>query len=205
MPRFARRVVDALFLCLMIMTTTSYSGDTPPEGADQRELMMQYLQLAQPGPEHERLAVYAGSWDVEMTLWLQPGAEPMVIQGTATTRMVVGGRFLMHETRSEDGTMESMGILGFDRRSGQYQVMGMDNSGTYFVTAAGPWDEETGTAVLSGEDVDPIMQFTQRYDFVYHFVSADEYRIEVIFKDEMHTRGGEPFKMVEVTYRRAEP
>ena len=58
--------------------------------------------------------------------------------------------------------------------------------------------------IMSGEDYDAAMDQTQIYDFVLTPLTRDSYRLEVIFKDEMHTKGGEPFKMVEVLYSKLE-
>ena len=70
--------------------------------------------------------------------------------------------------------------------------------------AAGTYDEETKSITMYGEDVDPVMGHTQKYDFVVTFTSDDSWTFEVIFYDEAHTQGADQFKMVEVTYTRAE-
>jgi hypothetical protein len=118
--------------------------------------------------------------------------------------MIVGGRFLMQtmDMADTDATGEQISIIGFDRRSDEYTILGMDTAGTYWVTARGPADEDGDRAVLSGEDYDPIVGGTQLYDFVLSWPGEDTFVVEIIFKDEIHTRGGPPFKMVEVTSRR---
>jgi hypothetical protein len=120
--------------------------------------------------------------------------------------MILGSRFLFSHGVSDEGMMagESINILGFDRRYGHYTVVGYDTYGTYYITAAGSYEAKTKTLTLSGTDDDPVLQATQVYDFIIRFVSADEYTYEVIFKDEWHTRGGGPFKVVAITYTRVE-
>ena len=97
---------------------------------------------------------------------------------------------------------EMMTILGFDRRSGEYTLIGLDTSGTYWVAARGPANESGDGAVLSGEDYDAVFEHMQLYDFVLAWPDDDTFRIQIIFKDEIHTGGGPPFKMVETVSRR---
>lgn len=79
------------------------------EQADLRE-------LAKPGPAPEKLAAYAGTWQVEIRLGA--GSSAPVCSGTAGNRMVVGNRFLLCEIRATGDQSDVEGILtlGFDRR-----------------------------------------------------------------------------------------
>jgi hypothetical protein len=169
-----------------------------------QQMMQEHQEAAQPGPEHERFERMTGRWDVTLAMWPEPGAAPMEMSGTMEASTIIGGRFLVMETDIAD--MDPMGaqmsILGFDRRSDEYTLLGMDSAGTYWVTARGPADAGGDRAVLSGEDHDPIVGHTQLYDFVLSWPDEDTFVIEIVFKDEMHTRGGPPFKMVEAVSRR---
>ncbi len=175
-----------------------------PTPEELRELTRRHMEAAQPGPEHERLAAMSGTWEVELKMWPQPGAEAMTITGTMEAHTILGGRFLVQEMDITDTDFGGgqMSILGFDRRSDEYTLVGLDTHGTYWVTARGPADEGGERAVLAGEDYDAIFDGTQIYDFVLSWPDADTFVIEIVFKDEMHTRGGEPFKMVESVARR---
>lgn len=180
------------------------SRQQQPTPEQMAEMMRRHRELAQPGPEHERLAAMTGTWDVELKMWPAPGAEPVTSAGTMSAETIIGGRFLVQtmSLADTDPGGEQMSIIGFDRRSGEYIVMGMDTAGTYWVTARGPADASGDRAVLAGEDHDAIVGFTQIYDFVLSWPDDDTFVVEIIFKDEIHTRGGPPFKMVEVTSRR---
>jgi hypothetical protein len=162
------------------------------------------MALAQPGPEHERLAGLAGKFNVEVKLWMSPGAEPMLVAGSGENRTILGGRFLEMAAVTGEGAMETHGLilLGFDRRHEKYTLINMDNWGTYYITAAGTFDKASGKIVMSGEDEDPVMEHTQVFDWTLQIIDDDTYVFEVIFKDEMHTRGGPDFKMLEFTGRR---
>jgi len=169
-----------------------------------RALALLHMESASPGPEHERLAAMEGTWDIEITMWPQRDAEPMTMNGTVEAEMILGGRFLVQtsDIGDTDAAGEMMSILGFDRRSGEYTLIGLDTSGTYWVTARGQANETGNGAVLSGEDYDAVFELMQVYDFVLDWPDEDTFRTQIIFKDEMHTRGGPPFKMVETVSRR---
>ena len=166
-------------------------------------LQSRYRELAQPGPEHEMLARMEGTWRQEIRMWPSPGAEPTSMTGTAESRLVLGGRFLQSESRMPGSELPiGISMMGFDRRSSEYTALGLDVSGTYWVTARGPRNEESGAVVMSGEDHDPALGHTQIYDFVIRWTDDDTFIWEIVFKDEVHTRGGPPFKMVEITNHR---
>jgi hypothetical protein len=46
------------------------------------------------------------------------------------------------------------------------------------------------------------MAHTQVYDFVLRIESSNRYVIEIVFHDEAHTRGGGPFRMMEIVHTR---
>lgn len=170
------------------------------------EQMAKYRAAQQPGPEHAELAKLAGAWRTQTKIWMQPGQpEPMVLEGTATNEMILGGRFLLTRgsTPSMMGNVERLGVMGFDRRKEVYTSTGFDSMGTYGVSAAGTYDAERKAIVMSGRDHDPMLGHTQEYKFVVRVVSEDEYVVEIIFTDAMHTRGQvDEFKMVEVVNTR---
>lgn len=187
--------------CAHAVAATAQQQRSPEE---MQALAQKLMAAGEPGPEHERLAGLVGSWAVEMKVWPEPGAEPATVRGAVESKMVLGGRFLMQQMEISGGMFagEALVIIGFDRRSSEYTIVGLDTTGTYWVTARGPASADGTRVVMSGTDYDPIFGFEQVYDMTLDFVDADTLVSAVIFKDAMHTRGGEPFKMVESTSRR---
>jgi len=167
--------------------------------------MADYYAIAGPGPEHKQLEAMAGAWNQEIKYWMERDKPPMVIKGNCESRMIMGGRFLSSECKSNAGgmTIESQVIIGFDRRHKKFTSVAFDSSATYYVAAAGPYDESRKAIVMSGEDFDPVLGGKQIYDFVIRVISPDQFVTEIIFKDEAHTEGKGDFKMVELTFTRA--
>ncbi len=118
--------------------------------------------------------------------------------------MILGGRFLLSEAKDSEGPMafESLIIHGFDRRNKKYTTVNFDSMGTYYVTAAGPYDDSKKAIVMYGEDIDPALGHTQKYDIVTRVISPTKYVTEVIFKDPEHTQGRAEFRIVEITHTR---
>lgn len=199
-------------LLAMLLIVVSIAAFTPgvataqqaPDKEAVEAMMAKSLELGQPGPEHVRFEQMVGTWDMQMTMWPQPGAAAVVVNGVVEAKLILGGRYLMQTTVIPDGFFagESITILGFDRRSEEYTLIGLDTIGTYWVSAQGPATSQT-EAVLSGEDFDPIFGGTQEYDFVLRWEEDGTFVSQIIFKDDVHTGGGEPFKMIEtVSHRR---
>jgi hypothetical protein len=164
----------------------------------------EYNALAGPGPEHQRLQALAGKWDQEIKYWMQPGKPPMAMKASCENRMILGGRFLVSESKGSMGGMniEATSIFGFDRRHKKYTTVGLDTMGTYYVTATGPYDEAKQAVIMYGEDVDPVLGHTQKYDMIVRFLGPNKYVTEVVFKDKAHTHGAAEFKVVEITHTR---
>ena len=191
------------FLTLALLLAAALpAAAQEPANEEQRKKMQAMMAAMQPGREHARLARLAGSWDVEITMWSGPGGESFKAAASAENRMILGGRFL--ESRVVGGQppmqIESLTLMGFDRRFDRYTTIGLDTWGTYYVTAAGTMTDSLVN--MHGTDEDPIAGHTQVYDMNLRFVDADTYVTDVTFTDEVHTRGKGPFKAFEAVYRR---
>lgn len=197
-PPLALMALFAIALC-----PAGAAAQEMPGEAELEAMVAKSLELAAPGPEHVRFQQMVGTWDAHMTLWPHPGAEPIVVEGTTESELILGGRYLLQSTVLPEGYFagESIAILGFDRRSAEYTLIGLDTVATYWVTAQGPASGDR-EAVLSGEDFDPVFGGTQEYDFVLRWEDDNTFVTQIIFKDALHTRGGDPFKMVEIVARR---
>lgn len=192
-------------LVILSLVVAPGRAQHPTEEEMQKRAAMS-MALAGPGDDHKLLEKMVGTWDQEIKFFMDAGAEPMVMTAKTTNTLVLGGRFPQLQSKGGDPPMviESLNLIGFDRRHKKYTQVGMDTMGTYYVTAAGTYDESAKTMTLSGTDEDPVIGHVQEYDFVYHFEDDDTYVFEVFFKDEMHTKGGDPVKLAEIVHTRAE-
>jgi Protein of unknown function (DUF1579) len=194
-----RNLLYFLIVLLMLLSNPINAQDQPsPE--DIAAMREQYQKLSQPGDAHKLLASLEGNWQQEIKFYPAPGAEPMYFTGKSVNSMMLGGRFLKIESKGGEGDMymESVTIMGYDNRYGQYTTVGFDTWGTYYIVAVGEIAEDGKTIVMSGADTDPIMGMDQVYDIIVTIESDDKYISEVVFKNEEITQGAEEFKAVEV-------
>jgi hypothetical protein len=193
-----------ILIILLIPITTTDAEESHLSTDSIRAI--EYIKLAQPGPEHDILADLEGKWDIEIKMWTNPGANPLIMSAVAENKMILGGRFMQSTSVGNymGHTMESISIFGFDRRSDKFTIVGFDNQGTYWVTATGSWKEKDKVFSLYGEDDDDYWEFTQKYYFDIELVDKDYYIWSVIFVDEQMAQGQESFKMMELHYKRTE-
>lgn len=124
------------------------------------------------GPEHERLQGLAGEWTVVVD---------GEAAGRATGRTRLQGQFVELRIDAEAGPVRSaLYTFGFDDRHGRWTVIAMDETGTYWVTAAGV-AREGDPITMYGTDDDPVlaeMGIEKEFVIELTFTGADSARIE---------------------------
>jgi hypothetical protein len=159
--------------------------------------------LRAPRSEHEQLASYAGAWDVEIKMG---GGAAMVHRGTATNRVIAGGRFLQmdYQAKGKNDEIDGTFIVGFDTRHKRFTLVAMDSFGPYFVTSQGQREEKSGKIRMLGTDDDPMMKamgFTKEFVHVLDLRSKDEYAVEIWFVDT-RTPARREFKFMDYVFKR---
>ena len=192
-------------VALLSLTCLSLAVAASAQSQPSSEEMKKMLDAMKPAAEHQELAALAGQWTQEVTYSM--GGAPMKTTGTVINRMILGGRFLVSEGSSPnpagpglgDASVDFTSIYGFDRRTKQFTIVGLDTLGTYYVTAAGT-KTDPRTIVMRGETQDDHggVKEIRKYDMVLKFVDADTYVSEIIF----HFAGRAPQTVVSITHRR---
>ena len=95
------------------------------------------------GPEHARLTAMAGSWDVELTFWFQPGGQGLVVQGTSVIRSILGGLFIEEKI---DGVLNgapftTLSWTGFNLETQQYEATRIASTNSVRIAETGKYDE----------------------------------------------------------------
>lgn len=150
-----RIAVLALLLLLAVACQTPRRdfGANPMENPEFMELMMAN---GTPGEPHQALAQTAGTWKATNKWKPTPDAEPMVSEATAERRMILGGRFLVEEYKSEffGQPFEGMLLTGYDNATEEYVSLWIDNYGTQFHLSHGT-ENEAGEITFRGVIKDP--------------------------------------------------
>ena len=108
-----------------------------------------------PGPQHEKLASRAGSWKVEGKMWMEPGADSMPSTATADVKVLLGGRYIIEEYKSDFMGMPFEGrlIQGYDNLKQRYWSLWMDNMSTSYWVSHGT-ETSPGTIEFEGTATD---------------------------------------------------
>ena len=188
---------------VMAFAASAFAADAPKMDPQMAEMMQKFQAYATPGPQHKMLADMAGKWTYTSKMWMQAGAKPEESKGTSTFKMIMGGRWLQHETKGKamGQSFEGMGLTGFDNLKGKFQTMWIDNMGTGMMTGEGSFDAASKTLTDTGTFSCPMSDSKTR-----------SYRAEWKMMDKNHMTysmsgpgpKGEPeFKQMEMVFKRA--
>jgi hypothetical protein len=140
-------LLGAAFAATVLMTSERVFSDDESDDA------------GQPGPEHEWLAVYEGTWNISGTF--TGGGETLPVTGQVAATMILGGRFLKLEGDYEvkgDAPVHTLEILGFDRSAAKFVWLDLNDDSTDILNGEGSYDSATrlltvrGTENLGGGD-----------------------------------------------------
>lgn len=166
--------------------------------AEEQAAMAAWQKAMTPGPQHAELAKTAGEWDLALTMWMEPGAEPTKSTATAT-RSMLWDRILVEDVQGDmmGMTFKGHGMTGYDNVTGEWWSTWMDNMSTGMMKSTGTWDEESGTATYSGESVDPMTGKPMKVRMVVT-PGADKETMVMYMTPE----GGDEHKSMEIVYTR---
>ena len=159
MSDHAGRLFAVISITLLAAPALGAAGEEPPEmSAEEMAVMEAYIEAGTPGPRHEALAAAAGEYDLLIKNWTDPAGPAMESTGTATRRMVLGGRVMVEEMESSmmGMTYTGHGMSGFDNVSGKYWSTWMDSMSTGMLMSEGTCDAEGEECVYFGSWNDPI-------------------------------------------------
>lgn len=139
--------------------------------ADEQAMQDAWMKSMATGPQHQHLAEGVGKYDMTIKSWMEPGAEPMVSQGTAVRSLQLGGRVLVEEV---DGSVmgqpfQGIGRTGYDNVTERYWSTWTDNMSTSLTVMYGSFNED-GTGSFEGQMSDPMtggtstMRIEMRHD-----------------------------------------
>src|SRR5262249_23431789 len=96
-------------------------------------------------PEHARLTAMAGTWDVEMTFWFQPGRPGVATRGTSTISALFDGTFIEEKIEGAlNGTpFTALSWTGYNTGTHQYEATRIASTNTIRIAETGSYDEKT--------------------------------------------------------------
>ena len=160
-------------------------------------------EMAAPGPDHERLRPFLGTFKATVSIWMGPG-DPMVSTGSMTNSLALGGRFIRHEYKgspSPDPTpfpeFEGQGFWGFNKNTQEYEGVWIDTASTIMQHESGTVDESGKVWTMTGEIVGPDGEASTK-GLSTALIDDDHHSLEMFF-----SKDGQEFKGMEIQYARA--
>ncbi|WP_396176626.1 DUF1579 domain-containing protein [Flavobacterium sp.] len=168
-----------------------------PDSATIAKAWEDYMTPAEP---HKMLALENGIWKEEMTVWMEPGAEPMKTTMTADAKMLYGDRYqeITHKGDFMGMPFEGKSTLGFNKASQKYTSVWIDNMSTGIMIMNGTYDETTKTINFAGTVVDPITKKEKAVRETYTIVDENTRKMEMFDVDF----SGKEYKSMEITMTR---
>lgn len=172
-----RFVTFAVALFAAVSSPAALSSQQP----DSAMAMQKWQEYMTPGTAHQVLAKQAGDWTWTSKFWPAPGAPPEESSGTMTSRMMLGGRYLVEDWKGTAMEMpfEGHAINGYDNSKQQHFSVWTDNFGTGVSTSWGTYDEANRTITMSGSFVDPVTGREQTSRSVSRHVDDDHVIMEM--------------------------
>jgi hypothetical protein len=148
------------------------------------EQMQELYEMMNPGAEHDMLKQYEGDWALEYEYRMEIDKKPLTSPGEGKIEMILGNRFMKWSSKGElmGQQVESLMILGFDKRIKKFTIYGFDTMGTYAVSAQGEQNSETGIITFEGTNYEPAFNKEMRYQMRFNTNDKDKIDFAVLFE-----------------------
>lgn len=187
--------MNKLTVAMMALAITCHCRSFAQNNDDMKAMMA----YSTPGDIHKMLSRSAGTWMTNVTMWMQPGAPPMVSTGQTNNEMILGGRYLKSTNTGNFMGMpfEGIGITGYDNAKKIFINTWIDNMGTGIMTMTGTWDDASKSIRFTGSMVDPMSGKDIPVREVLKIVDDNTQLFEMY-----STLDGKDFKNMEIKYSR---
>ncbi len=141
------------FICTLIIACTlqnSFAQNADP--------MKAWQDFMTPSENHKMLAQEVGTWEGEVSQWMDPSALPTKSKATNVVTMAMGGLYQIGEFSSTmmGMPMKGQSTVGYDNAKKMYVSTWIDNMGSGIVKMSGQYDAKTKTMNLKGTQTDPM-------------------------------------------------
>jgi len=166
---------------------------------DPQAMMELWKKLAMPGEPHKLFASLAGSWTTTTKEWMEPGKPPAESTGTADMKMLLDGRFLYQEYKSQmmGQPFSGIGIDAYDNLSKKYVTAWIDSMGTGIFMMEGTASTDGKTITMRGSHPEPGGG-RMSHRAVWKIVDHNNQTFEM-YGSHGH---GKEMKFLEITYAR---
>ena len=200
-------VFAALACCALAPALAQAAGTKPvakpaakPAVPDEKAMQAAFEKMGAVGENHKLLDATVGDWDASVKMWMAPGAPPMESSGTMSSKITMGGRYIVgsYVGSFQGQPFEGTVTLGYDNLTGKFWNTWIDSGSTGVSLMTGSYDKATRAFTFRGSVPDPMAPATQ----------VKVRQVVKITDDDHHTmewheaRAGKEAKTMEITYTR---
>lgn len=199
MQKPAGKLFASAAIALLATLALAQTGNQQPQMTPEQKAEMEaYMKAGTPGAPHQALASSAGTYDLKIKSWHEPGGPAMEETGTAKRTMVLGGRVLVEEVNSSMmGTpFTGHGMMGYDNVTGKYWSTWNDSMSTGVMVSEGTCDSQARNCTFTGSWNDPIKKAPVKARMTTRWPSPTTQ----IFEMYGPGKDGKEMKMMEITY-----
>jgi len=182
-----------------------------PSPDEIKKMMEAAAALAKPSEHHQALEALAGTWDVNMKMYMDPSMPPIESKATAERKWILGGRYLeftikgellMPDPKSKMGmakkAYEGHGVLGYDNFRNLYVGDWASNISTALLTFSGQMDQSGKVLTTYGTMDEPMMKVVGR--MVKHVTTIESKDKHTFVVYDLHA--GPDYKVFEWEFTR---
>jgi len=193
-----RSFLTATVVLLFASSALAQEGAKMPEMTPEQKAEMEaYMKAGTPGAAHQELAGQAGNYDLKIKSWHEPNAPATEETGTATRKMILGGRVLVEDVNSSmmGSPFTGQGLRGYDNVTGKHWSLWMDSMSTGMMTSEGTCDAK-GVCTFTGSWNDPITKGPKKVRMTSRWTNPTTEVFEMFGPG----KDGKEMKMMEITY-----
>jgi len=178
------------------------AGGAPQMSEEDMKHMANMKKNGTPGMHHDHLKPLVGNWTCDGKCKMAPEQPWQPMKSTATSKWVLGNRFVATEVKGEafmpgEPPFEGMGWLGYDNLKKKYVMSWIDNMGTMIMNGEGTCDNSGKTITIMSNFVCPAMEKETHMKMVYKIQGNDKYSLEFWGPDP---KTGKEFMSMEMNY-----
>lgn len=174
--------------------------EAAPAMPDMAAMMEAMTRAGTPGERHAVLEAFEGNWKATVTMHMEPGAPPMVMEGAMNSAWILDGRFL--EQRFTGNFMgqpfQGTSLWGYDNAAGRYVGLWIDNMSTHFALSMGELSADGKVFTMNGTKTDPM---TGEPAHTVEQITIDGPDQHTMVSWDLHD--GQRIKSMEIVYTRA--